>query len=78
MKLERRDEPLVQLHAPRTWSVCDADLHVEDADSTQRSACPLLLVVVQSRVHRVGKFANDRNRPSRAGQMCLFVSVNNL
>lgn len=57
---------------------CDVNLHVEDADSTQSSACPLFLVIVQSRVHRVGKFANDRNRPSRSGQMCLFVSVNNL
>jgi hypothetical protein len=65
MKLERR-------------SVMRTDLHVENADSTQRSACPLLLVVIQSGVHRVGKFADDGDCPSRSGQMSLFVSVDDL
>jgi len=54
------------------------DLHVEHADGTQSSTGPLFLVVFEPRVHGIGEFADNRNGPSRTGQMCLFTSVDDL
>ena len=54
------------------------DSHVKDADSAESSACPLLFVVLQPGVHRVGEFSDDGDGPSCTRQMGLLAAVYDL
>ena len=52
--------------------------HVEDRDGREGARVPLLLVVGQGGVERIGEFANDGDRPLVTRQMGLFTAVDDL
>ena len=54
------------------------DVHVEHRDTRQRTGIPRLFVILQSRIERIGKLANEGDGPCRTGQMLLFRAVHDL
>lgn len=52
--------------------------HIENADDAKSTGVPLLLVVLQRRVHGVQKLANDWDCPWRSRKVAFLIPINTL